>query len=89
MPVNAVDDAGPSVLRTALRALGWTALLVGGALAFMFAFVAAMVVGLLIAGAAIALRFTPRPAAAGGPDILEARQTPAGWVVETDAKRKS
>lgn len=89
MPVNTIDDAGSPLLRSAARAFGWAALIVGGALALVFAFAAAVVVGLLIAGAALALRFTPRPVEAGASDVLEARRTPAGWVVETDAKRKS
>lgn len=89
MPVSALDDAGSSFLRAAARAFGWAALIVGGLLALIFAFAAAVVVGLLIAGAAVALRFAPRGADGDGVDILEARQTPAGWVVETDAKRKS
>jgi hypothetical protein len=48
------------------------------------------VVGLMILGAAIAMRFMPRrKRASGGPEVLEARRTPAGWVVETATQRKA
>lgn len=87
MPTTA--DAGANMLNALVRALGWLALAVGAALAMVFAFAAALVVGLMIAGAALALRFAPRPAAAGGVDVLEAQHTPNGWVVEAGARRKS
>lgn len=72
------------------RALGLGALILGGALVLAFAAAAAVVIGVMIAGAALALRLAPRPARVRtGPVVLDARQTPAGWVVETGAKRKS
>lgn len=87
MPTTA--DAGPNMLNALVRALGWLALAVGAALAMVFAFAAAVVVGVMVAGAALALRFAPRPAVAGGADILEAQRTPNGWVAEAGARRKS
>ncbi len=88
MTANAADF-GSSALSAFLRAAGLLALTVGAALALVFAFAAALVVGLMIAGAALAMRIWPRreEAAAGG--VLEARRTPTGWVVETNAKRKA
>jgi hypothetical protein len=87
MPTTA--DAGSNMLNALARILAGLALAVGAALALVFAFAAAAVVGLMIAGAALALRFAPRQAVAGGPDILEAQRTPNGWVVEAGARRKS
>jgi hypothetical protein len=87
MPVTA--DPGSNLVSAFARTLGWVALAVGAGLALVFAFVAALVVGLMIAGAALALRLTPRPSVAGGADILEAHRTPDGWVVEAGARRKS
>ena len=81
-------DFGSTALSALLRAAGVVALAVGAALALMFAFAAAIVVGLMVSGAAVALRFWPRrKEAAGAPGVLEARRTPDGWVVETVAKR--
>ncbi len=82
-------DFGSAALNAFLRAVGVLVLGVGAALAFVFAFAAALVIGLMIAGAAFALRVWPRRADASGADILEARRTPSGWVVESAAKRKS
>ncbi|MGE0739906.1 MAG: hypothetical protein AB7O98_01085 [Hyphomonadaceae bacterium] len=88
MTANAADF-GSSALAAFGRALGFVALAIGAALAFVFAFVAALVVGLMILGAALAMRFAPRRRpVASTPGVLEARQTPTGWVVETAAKRK-
>ncbi|MCA8885778.1 MAG: hypothetical protein KDA35_04085 [Hyphomonadaceae bacterium] len=89
MTANAADF-GSAALGAFLRAAGLLALAVGDALAFVFAFFAALVVGAMIAGAALAMRFWPRPraAAAAGPVVLDAHRTPQGWVVETAAKRK-
>ena len=86
--MNAAADDSPL---TALgRAIGFGVLIVGATVVFAFAAVAALVVGLMIAGAALALRLAPRPARqASGPDVLDAHPTPAGWVVETGTKRKS
>jgi hypothetical protein len=90
MTANAADF-GSAALSAFLRAAGLVALAVGAALALVFAFFAALVVGLMIAGAALAMRLWPRrkDAAPRVPGVLEARRTPAGWVVETIAKRKS
>lgn len=87
--MNATADFGSSALTASLRALGLVALAVGAALAFVFAFFAAIVVGLMVAGAALAIRFWPRAKArrVAVDGVLEARRTPDGWVVETAAKR--
>lgn len=89
MTANAADF-GSAALNAFLRAAGLVALAIGTALAFVFAFAAALVVGVMIAGAALTMRFWPRrrQATAGAPDVLEARSTPDGWVVEAAAKRK-
>lgn len=78
-----------SALTNLGRGLAFAALVVGSAVAFAFAAAAAVVVGLMILGAAIALRLSPQPARARNTDILEARHTPNGWVVETGSQRKS
>lgn len=88
MTANAADF-GSAALSAFLRAAGLVALAVGAALAFVFAFAAALVVGVMIAGAALAMRFWPRRRAkATGPVVLDAQRTPEGWVVETAANRK-
>ena len=89
MTANAADF-GSAALSAFARAAGLVALAVGTALAFVFAFAAALIVGVMIAGAALAMRIWPRPpaSAANGPVVLDAHRTPAGWVVETAAKRK-
>jgi hypothetical protein len=87
--MNATADLGSSALSAFARAAGLVALAVGAALALVFAFAAALVVGVMVLGAAIAMRFTPRRKPAGQPEILEAHRTPTGWVVEAAAKRKS
>lgn len=86
MTANAADF-GSSLFSTLLRATGLLVLAIGAALALVFAFAAALVVAVMIAGAAVAMRFWPRRASAE--DVLEARRTPAGWVVETRAARHS
>lgn len=86
MTANAADF-GSTLFSSLLRAVGLVALAAGAALALMFAFAAALVVGVMIAGAAAATRFWPRRPAAD--DVLEARRTPSGWVVETRAARHS
>jgi hypothetical protein len=90
MTANAADF-GSAALSAFLRAAGLVALAVGAALALVFAFFAALVVGLMIAGAALAMRLWPRRerGAPAAPGVLDARRTPDGWVVETAAKRKS
>jgi hypothetical protein len=87
--MNATADFGSSALSAFGRAAGLVALAVGAALALVFAFAAALVVGVMVLGAAIAMRFTPRRKPVGQPGVLEARRTPTGWVVEAAAKRKS
>jgi hypothetical protein len=88
--MNATADLGSTALNAFGRAAGLLALAVGAALALVFAFAAALVVGLMILGAAIAMRLAPRrKRAAAGPEVLEARRTPAGWVVETVTQRKA
>lgn len=86
--MTATADFGPSLWNAFARTAGVALLAIGAALAFMFAFAAALVVGIMIAGAALAIRFTPRRAAAED-GVLEARRTPTGWVVETTPKRPS
>jgi len=73
---------GSTMLTALLRGLGFAALGLGFALMVVFAAAAAMIVGLMIVGAAIALRLAPRPLEAKANGVLEARRTPAGWVVE-------
>ena len=82
-------DFGSTALNAFARAAGLVVLAVGAGLALIFAFAAAVVVGLMIAGAALAMRFWPRKTAPpSGPEVLDAQRTPTGWVVETAAKRK-
>jgi len=88
MTANAADF-GSTALAAFVRAAGLVALAIGAVLAFIFAFAAALIVAVMIAGAALAMRVWPRrKAAATGPVVLDARRTPAGWVVETAARRK-
>jgi hypothetical protein len=89
--MNATADFGSTALGAFARAAGVLALAVGAALALVFAFAAALVVGLMILGAALAMRFAPRRkrSATAGPEVLDARRTPAGWVVETATQRKA
>jgi hypothetical protein len=87
--MNATADFGSTALGAFGRAAALLALAVGAALALVFAFAAALVVGIMILGAAIAMRLTPRKAKASGPEVLEARRTAQGWVVETATQRKS
>jgi hypothetical protein len=88
MPTVA-DEPGSSMLSALLRAIAFLALGVGMAVLFVFAAAAALVVGLMILGAAVALRLAPRPVEARADGVLEARQTPSGWVVEGLPRRKS
>lgn len=90
MTANAAD-VGSAALGALLRAIGLLALAVGAALAIVFAFFAAVVVSLMIAGAALAMSLWPkrRRSVRQTPDgVLEARRTPSGWVVETSRARK-
>lgn len=83
-------DFGSAALAAFARAAGLLALAIGAAFALAFAFAAALVVGIMVAGAALAMRLWPRRRAeTADPDVLEARRTPTGWVVETAAKRKA
>ncbi|MES1200575.1 MAG: hypothetical protein ABUS57_03905 [Pseudomonadota bacterium] len=86
MPTTLTADH-PSPFGAALRALGLSLLGLAAILAFVFAAAAALVIGLVVAGAALALHFMPRRVAPT-PDVLEARKTPTGWVVETNAQRR-
>jgi hypothetical protein len=83
--MTATAEFNTSLLGALARAAGLALLAVGAALAFMFAFAAALAIGLLIFGAALAMRFWPHRKS--GSEVLEARRTPTGWVVETAAKR--
>lgn len=88
--MTATADFGASTVNAFLRAIGLALLAAGALLAFAFAFVAMLVIGLMILGAAIAMRLTPRrPAPSATSEVLEARNTPSGWVVEMSAIRKS
>jgi hypothetical protein len=87
MPTT-LTETGAAALSAFVRAAGLAVLVLGAVLVFMFAAAAAAIIGLMVLGAAIALRFAPRPSETPS-DILDARHTPAGWVVETSAKRKS
>ncbi len=83
-----VADFGSTAINAFIRACGAALLAIGAALALMFAFVAAAIVGVLVAGAALAMRMMPkRPAPAGGPETLEARRTPFGWEVESPRRK--
>jgi len=68
------------------RGLGVAALGIGVALVVMFAAAAAVAIGIMIVGASIALKLQPQPRPVRA-DVLEARRTPAGWVVETRTRR--
>lgn len=83
--MTATAEFNSSLLGALARAAGLALLAVGAVLAFMFAFAAALVIAVLVFGAALAMRFWPRPKSRD--EVLEARRTPAGWVVETAAKR--
>ncbi len=88
--MNASADFGSTALSAFVRAAGLLVLTIGAALALMFAFAAALVVGIMILGAAIAMRLAPRRSRnAGGVEVLEAHRTPAGWVVETATRSKA
>ncbi len=87
--MTATADFGSSTLTAFLRAAGVLVLALAAALALVFAFAAALVIGLMIAGAALAMRLWPGRVETGAPEVLEARRTPSGWVVETAAKRKA
>jgi hypothetical protein len=86
MPIT-FDTAASSTFEAISRALGWAAVVVIAALAFVFAAAAAVVAGLMILGAAVALRLAPKPARVRRPETLDARRTPAGWVVEIGSRR--
>jgi hypothetical protein len=86
MPITA--DQGSTMLTALLRAVAFLTLGLGFALLLVFAAAAAVIVGLMIAGAALALRFAPRPLEAKAGGVLDARRTPAGWVVEGLTRRQ-
>jgi predicted lipid-binding transport protein (Tim44 family) len=81
--MTATADSGASWLGALARALGVGLLIAGAALALMFAFAAALVIGFVVAGAALAMRFAPSRRKGARAEVLEARRTPDGWVVET------
>lgn len=83
MTANAAEF-GSTAFGALLRALGLTALALGAALTLVFAFAAALVVSVMVAGAALAMRLWPaRPTSSR---IFDARRTPNGWVVEGGPK---
>lgn len=86
--MTAAADSFPAALSAFVRAAGFAALALGVVLALAFAAAAAAVIGFLIAGAALAHRFWPKRARAEAPQVLEARRTPTGWVVEASASRR-
>ena len=88
MPTTMTADHH-SPISLALRATGLALLGMAAVLAFVFAAAAALVIGFVVAGAALALHVNPRRAVSNGPPMLESRRTPAGWVVEAGAKRRS
>ena len=72
------------------RVIGVAALGVGVVFVAMFAAAAALAIGIMIVGASIALKLQPQPRPArvdGRADVLDARRTPDGWVVETRSRR--
>ena len=87
MPITADDDAVSAAFRVVTRVLLWVAFLVGAAFLAVFAFAAAIAVGLMLMFAGVALRFAPRRAEVRADGVLDARRTPTGWVVEGDIKR--
>jgi len=87
MPIT-VSESGTAMFGAVLRAAAFLALGIGLAVLLVFAAAAAVVVGLMILGAAIALRFAPRPVEATAAGVLEARRTPTGWVVEGLSRRQ-
>jgi hypothetical protein len=84
------DTASNSIFSFLARAIGLAAIVIVGALTFVFAAAAAVAAACLILGASIALRFAPRPARVkkSAPDTLDARRTPDGWVVEMGSRRQ-
>jgi len=92
MNAAAISDFGSSAMNAVLRLLAMTALAAGAALAIVFAFAAALVVAVMVGAAALALRWWPQARrtskASSAPEILEARRTPAGWVVEGAMRAK-
>jgi hypothetical protein len=82
------SEVGSAAVSAFVRAAALAALVLGALIAFMFAAATAVVIGLMVLGAAIALRFAPNAAEVRQDGVLDARRTPAGWVVEV-AKRKS
>ncbi len=82
-PERGPIDALFAALRAGVAAIAGLAVLLAVALAAL----TAAVVGVLIAFAAVALRFRPsRRARVQGPETLEGRRTAAGWVVEVSPR---
>jgi hypothetical protein len=86
MNATAAENPAAAALSAAVRVLGLAALVIAGALIFAFAAATVVVLGLVVAGAALALRFAPRPKQAS-PQVLDAHETPNGWVVEMRTRR--
>jgi hypothetical protein len=86
--MTANTDFGSSALGIIGRFVALAVLAIGTVLALVFFFAAALVVGVMVLGALAAMRLMPKRAT-GRDDVLEARQTPSGWVVETAARNKS
>lgn len=82
-------SAPNSALNIALQAVGWALMGALVLVAAAFAFAAALAIGAIIAGAALALRLAPRRRAAAKDEVLNARQTPDGWVVELDSGHRA
>jgi len=82
-------ETTPTALGLLARIVGLALLVVAGAVVFAFAAAAALVIGLVVLGAAIGMRVTPQAKTSTGPETLDARHTPTGWVVETGMRRSS
>ncbi|HVY84883.1 MAG TPA: hypothetical protein VG943_07105 [Caulobacterales bacterium] len=85
MPTT-MSDQHHSLFGMAVRLLGMTILGLAAMLAIVFAAAAALVIGLIVVGAALALHMAPPRAQ--DPKLLEARVTPNGWVVEGAKRRR-
>ena len=84
--MTASADFGSSALGLIARFVALSVLAVGTVLALVFFFAAAVIVGVMVLGALAAIRLSPQRTRE---DMLEARRTPTGWVVETSAHSKS
>jgi hypothetical protein len=89
MSAKALPPGGRSALDLAGEIAGWALLAAATGVAVLFTAMAALVIGLLVVGAALAIQFAPRPRPARAADQFEARRTPAGWVVEIGPSRRA